>query len=68
MSVIDNEQEIMSPTSEGWGASDHTEDPVTNKSIDEEVELRFQGEVRYLFILMGEAAHGPDDTTTYESS
>ena len=36
--------------------------------INEEVELRFQGDVRYLFILMGEAAHGPDDTTTYESS
>ena len=37
-------------------------------SIDEEVELRFQGEVYYLFILKGEAAHGPDYTTTYEST
>ena len=36
--------------------------------INEEVELRFQGEVRYLFILKGKAAHGPDDTITYESS
>ena len=35
--------------------------------INEEVELRFQGEVCYLFILKGMAAHGPDDTTTYES-
>ena len=36
--------------------------------INEEVELRFQGEVCYLFILKGKAAHGPDDTTAYESS
>ena len=35
--------------------------------INEEVELRFQGEVHYLFILEGKAAHGPDDNTTYES-
>ena len=40
----------MSPTSEGWGASDHTEDPVTNKSIDKEVELRSKGRVYRAYI------------------
>ena len=35
--------------------------------INEEVELRFQGKVCYLFILEGMAVHGPDYTTTYES-
>ena len=36
--------------------------------INEEVELRFQGRVHYLFILRGTAAHRPDDITIYESS